>query len=144
MIRHVRGRWRPRARTFRHRLHRVQPFVLGRYQGTVLAATIGMMTHRIAYVVFPLLALVATAGSAAAWEGRAWGDIHVQTMDGATYEFQSSGEFIASRSTAGDLEVQLRLESTGFSSYVSIATAVAVLVDTSRVSVALGREPTLR
>ena len=64
-------------------------------------------------------------------------------MDGATYEFQSSGEFIASRSTAGDLEVQLRLESTGFSSYVSIATAVAVLVDTTRASVVLGREPML-
>jgi hypothetical protein len=90
-----------------------------------------------------LLALVATAGSAAAWEGRAWGDIHVQTMDGATYEFQSSGEFIASRSTAGDLEVQLRLESRSFASHVSVATAVAVLVDTTRASVVLGREPML-
>jgi hypothetical protein len=90
-----------------------------------------------------LLALVATAGSAAAWEGRAWGDIHVQTMDGATYEFQSSGEFIASRSAAGDLEVQLRLESRSFASHVSIATAVAVLVDTTRASVVLGREPML-
>jgi hypothetical protein len=76
-------------------------------------------------------------------EGRAWGDIHVQTMDGAIYPFQAAGEFVASRSTAGDLEVQLRLESTGFSSYVSIATAVAVLVDTTRASVALGREPML-
>ena len=102
-----------------------------------------MMTHRIAYVVFPLLVLVATAGSAAAWEGRAWGDIHVQTIDGATYEFQSSGEFIASRSTAGDLEVQLRLESRSFASHVSVATAVAVLVDTTRASVVLGREPML-
>jgi hypothetical protein len=90
-----------------------------------------------------LLALVITAGPVRAMEGRAWGDIHVQTLDGAIYEFQSAGEYVASRSTAGDLEVQLRLESTGFSNYVSIATAVAVRVDTSRASVALGREPML-
>jgi hypothetical protein len=102
-----------------------------------------MMTHRIAYAALPLLALVTTAGTGFAMEGRAWGDIHVQTMDGATYEFQAAGEFVASRSTAGDLEVQLRLESTGFSRYVSIATAVAVLVDTTRASVVLGREPML-
>ena len=102
-----------------------------------------MKTHRIAYVEVPLLALVTFAGTGFAMEGRAWGDIHVRTMDGATYPFQASGEFIASRSTAGDLEVQLRLESAGFSSNVSVATAVAVLVDTTRASVALGREPLL-
>ena len=90
-----------------------------------------------------MLALVTTAGTGFAMEGRAWGDIHVQTMDGATYDCQAAGEFIASRSTAGDLEVQLRLESTGFSGPVSIATAVAVLVDTTRASVVLGREPML-
>jgi hypothetical protein len=90
-----------------------------------------------------LLALLTTAGSAAAVEGRAWGDIHVQTMDGATYEFQATGEYVASRSSTGDLEVQLRLESRGFSPNVSIATSVAVLVDTTRASVALGREPML-
>ena len=102
-----------------------------------------MTRQRLVYTALPLLALVITAGSAGAMEGRAWGDIHVQTMDGAIYPFQAAGEFVASRSTAGDLEVQLRLESTGFSSYVSIATAVAVLVDTTRASVALGREPML-
>ena len=101
------------------------------------------MRNRIAYAALPLLALVTTAGSAATFEGRAWGDIHVQTMDGATYEFQATGEYVASRSTAGDLEVQLRLESRGFSPNVSIATSVAVLVDTTRASVALGREPKL-
>jgi hypothetical protein len=90
-----------------------------------------------------MLALATTAGTGFALEGRAWGDIHVQTMDGATYDVQAAGEFVASHSTAGDLEVQLRLESTGFSGYVSIATAVAVLVDTTRASVALGREPML-
>ena len=102
-----------------------------------------MMKQLFVYTALPLLALVSAAGPARAMEGRAWGDIHVQTLDGATYDFQAAGEFVASRSTAGDLEVQLRLESTGFSSYVSIVTAVAVLVDTSRASVALGREPML-
>jgi hypothetical protein len=90
-----------------------------------------------------VFAILGFAGPARALEGRAWGDIHVQTMDGAIYDFQAAGEFVASRSTAGDFEVQLRLESTGFSSYVSIVTAVAVLVDTSRASVALGEEPML-
>ena len=102
-----------------------------------------MIKQRLVYAALPVLALVSTASPARAMEGRAWGDIHVQTLDGATYEFQAAGEFVASRSTAGDLEVQLRLESTGFSSYVSIVTAVAVLVDTSRASLALGREPML-
>jgi len=101
------------------------------------------MTYRIATIALSLFALVASAGAGSPLEGRAWGDIHLQTMDGATYEFQSTGEFVASRSTAGDLEVQLRLESTGFSAPVSIATAVAVLVDTTRASVALGRDPML-
>ena len=89
-----------------------------------------------------MLVLV-SAAPARAMEGRAWGDIHIRTMDGATYDFQAAGEFVASRSAAGDFEVQLRLEPTNFSSYVSIATAVAVLVDTSRASVALRQEPML-
>ena len=87
------------------------------------------------------LIVLATAGYAI--EGRAWGDIHVKTMDGAKYEFQLAGEYVASRSRDGDLEVQLRLESNGFSSNVSVATAAAVLVDTTRASVVLGREPLL-
>lgn len=101
------------------------------------------MKPRLVVTAVTLLALVGAVGSAAAAEGRAWGDIHVQTLDGAIYEFQASGEFVASRAPAGDLEVQLRLESAGFGSYVSILTAVGVLVDTSRASVALGREPLL-
>jgi hypothetical protein len=102
-----------------------------------------MMKQLFVYTALPLLALVSTAGPARAMEGRAWGDIHVQTMDGAIYPFQAAGEFVASRSADGDFEVQLRLESTGFSSYVSIATAVAMQVDSTRALVALGREPML-
>jgi hypothetical protein len=102
-----------------------------------------MKNFRWAFVAVPLLGFLATASTAAEWEGRAWGDIHVRTMDGATYDFQSSGEYIASRSTAGDFEVQLRLESRGFSPNVSVATAVAVLIDTTQASVVVGREPLL-
>ena len=102
-----------------------------------------MKKQHLASVSLALLVFVATAGPVSAMEGRAWGDIHAQTMDGAIYDFQAAGEFIASRSATGDLEVQLRLESTGFSSYVSIVTAVAVRVDTTRASLVLGREPML-
>ena len=104
---------------------------------------IDMITYRFTYAALPLLALVITGGTASAMEGRAWGDIHVRTMDGVTYEFQSSGEFVASRSQAGDFEVQLRLEPAGFPSHVSIASAVAVLVDSTRASVALRRDSPL-
>jgi hypothetical protein len=102
-----------------------------------------MRNFRFAFAALPLLAFIATASTAADWEGRAWGDIHVRTMDGAIYDFQSAGEYIASRSVAGDLEVQLRLESTGFTGPVSVATAVALLVDTTQASVVVGRKPLL-
>lgn len=104
-----------------------------------------MTTCRNVSITLSLLALVGMAGAApsSAQEGRAWGDIHVQTIDGAHYPFQSSGEFVASRSLDGDLEVQLRLESSGFSSHVSVATVVAAQVDSTQASVALGRDPML-
>jgi hypothetical protein len=102
-----------------------------------------MKNFRLAFLAPALVGFLATASTAAEWEGRAWGDIHVRTMDGATYDFQSAGEFVASRSVAGDLEVQLRLESTGFTGPVSVATAVALLVDTTRASVVVGRDPLL-
>jgi hypothetical protein len=108
-----------------------------------LHTLVAMKKLRYVIASLPLLALVFTVGAASATEGRAWGDIHVQTMDGATYDFQAAGEFVASRSPAGDLDVQLRLESTGFASNVSVATAVAVLVDTTRATLVLGREPLL-
>ncbi len=102
-----------------------------------------MNTQRIVSASIFHLALVILAAPGLAAEGRAWGDIHVRTMDGAIYPFQSTGEYVASRSTQGDLEVQLRLESAGFSSDVSIATVVAVRIGATRASVALGREPML-
>ncbi len=103
-----------------------------------------MTTPRFAAIAtLSLLAFIVASAPVFASEGRAWGDIHVRTIDGAIYPFQAAGEFVASRSTAGDLEVQLRLESAGFASNVSVATAVAVFVDTTPLSVALGRDSVL-
>lgn len=135
---------RPRARTLG--AHPVSSPLLERARTSarlLLFACGMMMKQHLVCAAFLLLVFASATGPVGAMEGRAWGDIHVQTMDGATYDLQAAGEFVASRSTAGDLEVQLRLESTGFENYVSIVTAVAVLVDTNRASVALGREPML-
>ena len=133
----------PRERTFWQQSAAFRSLQRGDTKARFLRLLWVMRTHGFAFVALMSLALVTTAGTAATFEGRAWGDIHVQTIDGATYEFQSTGEFVASRSTARDLEVQLRLESRGFSPNVSVATAVALLVDTTRASVTLGRKPLL-
>ena len=50
------------------------------------------MTNRMATAAILALTLSSLAGSGLAMEGRAWGDIHVQTLDGATYDFQAAGE----------------------------------------------------
>lgn len=145
-LRTVRGGGRPARRRGRQGCTSTRPAVRNGQRAAarfLLFTTSMMMKQRLVYIAVPLFAIVSAAGPVRAEEGRAWGDIHIQTLDGASYEFQAGGEFVASRATAGDFEVQLRLESAGFGSYVSTLTAVAVLVDTSRASVALGREPML-
>ena len=102
-----------------------------------------MKNRRLYALALLYIALSPAVAAAAVNEGRAWGDIHLQTIDGAIYDFHPAGEFVASRSTAGDFEVQLRLEAAGFPAEVSIATAVALLVDTSRASIVVGRQPML-
>src|SRR5437879_1588967 len=63
------------------------------------------------------------------------GDVHIRTADGAYYDFQLFGEFIALKSNAGDLEVQIRQEPwQGSSRTVSTNTAVAVSVAGDRIS----------
>jgi VWD domain-containing protein/repulsive guidance molecule (RGM) protein len=63
------------------------------------------------------------------------GDVHIRTADGAYYDFQLVGEFIALKARAGDLEVQIRQEPwQGASRTVSTNTAVAVNVAGDRVS----------
>ena len=57
------------------------------------------------------------------------GDPHVLTVDGLTYDFQATGEYVALRSEAGDLEVQVRLAPSGDSGRVSRVKAVAIYVD---------------
>ena len=74
-----------------------------------------------------------------------WGEPHIVTADGESYDFQSVGEFIALR--GDDLEIQTRQsafatqrvpeanEYTGIASCVSIYTAVAARVGQHRVSI---------
>jgi len=63
------------------------------------------------------------------------GDVHIRTADGAYYDFQLVGEFVALKSGAGDLEIQIRQEAwRGTSRTVSTNTAVAVNVAGDRVS----------
>ena len=57
------------------------------------------------------------------------GDPHVHTIDGATYDFQSVGEYVALRSESGDIEVQVRLAPAGNSGLVSKVRGVAVRID---------------
>jgi hypothetical protein len=46
--------------------------------------------------------------AAASGSGGSMGDPHVRTLDGYTYDFQAIGDFFLLRSTAGDLEIQVR------------------------------------
>ena len=73
--------------------------------------------------------------------GSAWGEVHMQTLDGAAYDFQAAGEFIAARSDDGSFEIQLRTEPWKDTDNISITTAVAARVNGSRVSITYGAEP---
>ena len=64
----------------------------------------------------------------------AWGDVHLTTFDGLAYNFQGAGEYTLARSTADDLEVQVRTEPATGSRLVSLITAVAARVDGHRVA----------
>ncbi|MBR0851715.1 VWD domain-containing protein [Bradyrhizobium diazoefficiens] len=67
------------------------------------------------------------------------GDVHIRTADGAYYDFQLVGEFVALRSDSNDLEVQVRQRPwQGSSRTVSTNTAVAVGVAGDRVSFGSG------
>jgi hypothetical protein len=72
------------------------------------------------------------------------GEPHLTTFDGAHYDFQAVGEFILTRDSSGDLEVQTRQTAFPGSTMVSFNTAVAANVAGDRVGVyASGLDPEL-
>ncbi|MBM0205931.1 VWD domain-containing protein [Micromonospora sp. STR1s_5] len=63
------------------------------------------------------------------------GDPHLLTYDGLRYDFQAAGEFVLTRSTTDDFEVQVRQTMFPASSVVAVNSAVAVQVAGDRVGV---------
>ncbi|MDC0708282.1 SBBP repeat-containing protein [Stigmatella sp. ncwal1] len=74
-----------------------------------------------------------------------WGDPHLGTFDGLAYDFQGVGEFILVESIRGTpLTVQARMSPWNGSNDVSVMTALATLVGTSRVGFYLGTTPQVK
>jgi hypothetical protein len=72
--------------------------------------------------------------------GYTWGDPHIGTLNGSTYDFQGAGEYTLVRSSTGDLDVQIRQQPTHLSApsinnSIAFATAAAFLVGRTRVEV---------
>ena len=63
--------------------------------------------------------------------GRTYGDPHLKSFDGATYSFQTVGEFTLARSASGNVNVQVRQRNQ--SDDFSLTTAVAMNVGGDRV-----------
>ncbi len=60
--------------------------------------------------------------------GRAYGEPHLKTFDGLSYDLQTVGEFIAAKSTVDNFEVQMRMKAYKNSKLVSANSAVAMNV----------------
>lgn len=71
--------------------------------------------------------------------GRTYGDPHLSSFDGATYSFQTVGEFILARSTSGNFEVQARQRPQ--TEDISLNTAVAMNVAGDRVCLYASEKP---
>jgi hypothetical protein len=71
-----------------------------------------------------------------------WGDVHIRTPDGLTYNFQEVGDFVLMQSTSGDVMVQARQEwnPNPKNNKVSINRAVALNVAGDRVELYLKPE----
>lgn len=64
--------------------------------------------------------------------GRTYGDPHISTFDGKNYSFQTVGEFVLSKSTRTNFEVQSRQKAS--SNDVSLNIAAAMIVNGDRVA----------
>ena len=70
---------------------------------------------------------------------RSYGDPHLSSFDGATYSFQTVGEFILAKSTSQNLEIQTRQQAQ--SDDFSLNTAVAMNVGGDRVCIYANEKP---
>lgn len=75
--------------------------------------------------------------------GNNWGDPHLVTFDGNSYDFQAVGEFILTQSNNSDFEVQVRQEPLEDRDDVSINTAVATQLGEETVGLYTNREQPL-
>ena len=66
------------------------------------------------------------------------GDPHLQSLSGASYDFQGAGEYTLARSKSGDVDVQVRAEPFEGSRSVAFNTAVAMRVVSTDVEVDTG------
>lgn len=66
-------------------------------------------------------------------QGRTYGDPHMVSFDGARYSFQTVGEFVLTKSSSGDVEVQARQKPQ--SDDFSLNTAVAMNVGGDRLAI---------
>lgn len=71
--------------------------------------------------------------------GRTYGDPHLSSFDGASYSFQTVGEFILARSASGNVEVQARQRPQ--TEDISLNTAVAMNVAGDRVCLYSSEKP---
>jgi PKD repeat protein len=65
--------------------------------------------------------------------GTGWGDPHMITFDGRTYDFQAAGEYVLARAPSGSLSVQARLDP--INDRISVIDAVATEIDGHNVSI---------
>ena len=84
--------------------------------------------------------LVYEFGRVAGW----WGDPHLKTVDGLTYDFQAVGEFVAARPADGSFEVQLRTAPLEDERRISVVSAVVARIGGARVTITSGAEVPLR
>lgn len=72
-----------------------------------------------------------------------WGDVHINTPDGLTYNYQGTGDFLSLFSADQNIAVQARQEPSPGNSQVSVNTAVALNVNGDKVGFYVKPSPSL-